>query len=229
MSVSATNWQQPTSAMYQPSPSEERYSNEKTESTSSSEPSSTDSGSGFKMKSSAPDDSVGQLASMLARAETKMDVQQVYSKAMQALGNLKMASMASESDDAKKVAQMIKRMENLIKRIQKKLKNLSKEEQMEVQREKAQKAKEEQKEKQIREELRSRKSRRKREEREYALKEISEDNKAAANEMVSSMLGTTAQTPSLDFSSLTETSSYTSAGIAADIPAMEGISIDVAV
>ena len=48
---------------------------------------------GFKMKSSTPDDSVGQLASMLARAETRIDVQQVSSKAIRALTSLKMGSL----------------------------------------------------------------------------------------------------------------------------------------
>lgn len=47
---------------------------------------SEQSGAGnFKVKSSSPDNSVGELASMLARAETRMDVQQVASKAMRAL------------------------------------------------------------------------------------------------------------------------------------------------
>ena len=77
-----------------------------------SSPNSEKSGSGgFKVKSSAPDDSVGQLAAMLARAETRIDVQQVASRAIRALTNLKMSAAASEGKDAKKIAQMIKRME----------------------------------------------------------------------------------------------------------------------
>ena len=166
MKVTATNWQQSSAAMYRSS-SEEGYQNQETESTSSllkdtdnffqdsycaslskPEAASEGSGSNFNLKSSTPDDSVGQLASMLARAETKMDVLQVYSKAMRALANLKMAGLSSESSDSKKIAQMIKRMEKLIKRIQKKLKHLGKEEQLENQRQKAEKAMQEQKEKQ---------------------------------------------------------------------------------
>ena len=135
MKVTATNWQQSSAAMYRSS-SEEGYQNQQTESTSSllkdtdnffqdsycaslskPEAASEGSGSNFNLKSSTPDDSVGQLASMLARAETKMDVLQVYSKAMRALANLKMAGLSSESSDSKKIAQMIKRMEKLIKRI----------------------------------------------------------------------------------------------------------------
>lgn len=248
MKVTTTNWQPSTAVMYQSSPPEEGYQNEEDTSISAllqnadntsssnvrfaslSEPASENSGSDFKMKASTPDDSVGQLASMLARAETKMDVQQVYSKAMKALANLKMAALASESGDAKKIAQMVKRMEKLIKRIQKKLKHLSKEEQMENQRKKAEKAMEEQKEKQIREELRSRRNKRRREEREYALKEISEDNKTATNEVISSMINAVTSTPSLDISSLTGTGSYdATSGFSADVPVMEGISIDVSV
>lgn len=142
---------------------------------------------GFQMKSSSPDNSVGQLAAELARAETKIDVQQVLSKATRALASLKMSAYASQGDDAKKALQMIKRMEKLIKKIQKKLKNLSKEEQLENQQKKAEKQQEAEKAKQIREELRTRRKRRHREEREYALKEMGEDNKNAANEMLTSV------------------------------------------
>ena len=85
--------------------------------------------SDFKMQSSAPKDSVGQLASELARSETRLDVLQVLSKATRALASLKMSAYSCEGDDAKKVAQMIKRMEKLIKRIQKKVKQLGTEEQ----------------------------------------------------------------------------------------------------
>lgn len=143
--------------------------------------------SNFKMKSSAPDDSVGQLAAELARAETKIDVQQVLGKATRALANLKMSAYACQGEDAKKALQMIKRMEKLIKKIQKKLKNLSKEEELENRQKKAEKQNELQKAKQFQEELKNRRKRRHREEREYALKEMGEDQKIAANEMLSAM------------------------------------------
>lgn len=143
--------------------------------------------SNFKMKASAPDDSVGQLAAELARAETKIDVQQVLGKATRALANLKMSAYACQGEDAKKALQMIKRMEKLMKKIQKKLKNLSKEEQLENRQKKAEKQNELQKAKQLQEELKSRRKRRHREEREYALKEMGEDQKIAANEMLSAM------------------------------------------
>ncbi len=140
-----------------------------------------------KVKSSMPDDSVGELASMLARAETRMDVQQVASKAMRALTNLKMAAAASEGNEAKKIAAMIKRMEKLIKRIQKKLQHLSKEEQIERQSVQAEKKDERKKAEELRKEVQSRRKRRRRDERNYAAKERYEDAKAATAEMVSSM------------------------------------------
>ena len=155
--------------------------------------SGSDADSSFKVKSSGPNNSVGDLAAMLARSETLMDVQQVFSKAMRAL--------ASEGKDAKKYAQQIKRMEKLIKRIQKKLKHLAKEQRMEDQAEKAAKKAELEKEKQIRQELEARRKKRRREEKEYALKELSQDGKDSVNETVSSMLS--AASPSADVSALT--------------------------
>lgn len=163
-----------------------------------------DPDSSFKMASSGPKNSVGELAAMLARSETLMDVQQVFSKAMRALADLKMGAMVSEGKDAKKYAQQIKRMEKLIKRIQKKLKHLAKEERMEEQAKKAAKKAELEKEKQIRQELEARRKKRHREEKEYALKELAQDGKTAMNETVSSMLS--AASPGTDMSSLTEIS-----------------------
>ena len=158
--------------------------------------SGSDADSSFKVKSSGPNNSVGDLAAMLARSETLMDVQQVFSKAMRALADLKMGAIASEGKDAKKYAQQIKRMEKLIKRIQKKLKHLAKEQRMEDQAEKAAKKAELEKEKQIRQELEARRKKRRREEKEYAL-----DGKNSVNETVSSMLS--AASPSADVSALT--------------------------
>lgn len=166
--------------------------------------SGSDADSSFKVKSSGPNNSVGDLAAMLARSETLMDVQQVFSKAMRALADLKMGAMVSEGKDAKKYAQQIKRMEKLIKRIQKKLKHLAKEERMEEQAKKAAKKEELEKEKQIRQELEARRKKRHREEKEYALKELAQDGKTAVNETVSSMLS--ASSPAQDLSSLTEIS-----------------------
>ena len=65
------------------------------------------SGNGGKIKASMPDDQVGQLASELANSETKFDVQNVSSKAMRALANLRMAGALSEGEDKKKIAQMV--------------------------------------------------------------------------------------------------------------------------
>lgn len=159
--------------------------------------------SSFRMKSSAPKDSVGQLAAELARAETRLDVQQVMSKAMKALANLKMSAYVGEGEDAKKARQMIKRMEKLIKRIQKKMKHLNKEEQMTNDQKRAEKQQQEQKAKQIREELRSRRRKRRRDEREYAMKELNEDQKQQTGELLSSvMAGLGMDSGSLDLSAL---------------------------
>ena len=155
------------------------------------------------MKGSAPKDSVGQLAAELARAETRLDVQQVMSKAMKALANLKMSAYVCEGADAKKARQMIKRMEKLIKRIQKKMKHLNKEEQMTNDQKRAEKQQQEQKAKQIREELRTRRNRRRRDEREYAMKELNEDNKSQSGELMNSvMAGMHAAAGSPDLSAL---------------------------
>ncbi len=159
--------------------------------------------SDYRMKGSAPKDSVGQLAAELARAETRLDVQQVMSKAMKALANLKMSAYVCEGADAKKARQMIKRMEKLIKRIQKKMKHLNKEEQMTNDQKRAEKQQQEQKAKQIREELRTRRNRRRRDEREYAMKELNEDNKSQSVELMNSvMAGMHAAAGSLDLSAL---------------------------
>ncbi len=159
--------------------------------------------SDYRMKGSAPKDSVGQLAAELARAETRLDVQQVMSKAMKALANLKMSAYVCEGADAKKARQMIKRMEKLIKRIQKKMKHLNKEEQMTNDQKRAEKQQQEQKAKQIREELRTRRNRRRRDEREYAMKELNEDNKSQSGELMNSvMAGMHAAAGSPDLSAL---------------------------
>lgn len=178
------------------------------------------SGGNFKAKSSAPDDSVGELAAMLARAETRMDVQQVASKAMRALANLKMSAVASEGKDAKKIAQMIKRMEKLIKRIQKKLQHLGKEEQLEIRQKRAEKEKQEQKAEEIRKELKARRKKRKKDEQEYAKKELGEDAKNAVSEAVSGL------TDAISASS--PTASLTANGAPASVPELSSLSADAA-
>ncbi|MEY8338496.1 hypothetical protein AALB16_10835 [Lachnospiraceae bacterium 62-35] len=202
MEITTRSWQKGyDSSIYKPSHKEHSKAEKDTMAKSQSEEdnqsssinaltnqASDSSKSGFKMKSSMPDDSVGELAAMLARAETRMDVQQVYSKAMRALTSLKMSSVASEGNNAKKIAQMIKRMEKLIKRIRKKLQHLNKEEQLERQRKKAEKKMERPKALQLQNELRSRRRKRRRDEQNYALKELAEDGKTALNDTVSAMI-----------------------------------------
>lgn len=181
----------------------------------------------FKVKSSGPSNSVGELAGMLSRAETIMDVQQVMSKAMRALADLKMGAIASEGKEAKKYAQQIKRMEKLIKRIQKKLKHLSKEERMEDRRKKALKHAEEQKAQQIEKELQARRKKRRREEQRYALREMAEDRKTSTNELMSSMSEALSGALSPDISGLTGIGDLTSD--TADFSGMEAISVDISV
>lgn len=185
--------------------------------------SSDKSNSRFKMKSSTPDESVGQLASELARAETRLDVQQVSSKAMRALANLKMASVSCEGSEAKKIAQMIRRMEKLIKRIGKKLQHLSKEEQLDNQRKRAEKKQQLQKARELAEEISSRRRKRKKDERGYALKEMAEDNKNSAAEVTASLTDAISASTSVP-----ELSSVIDMG-GADFSAMVGGSVDISV
>lgn len=180
--------------------------------------------SDYRMKGSAPKDSVGQLAAELARAETRLDVQQVMSKAMKALANLKMSAYVCEGADAKKARQMIKRMEKLIKRIQKKVKQLGKEEQLEIQQKKAEKQKELERAKQIREELRGRRRKRRREERDYAMKELAEDGREAMSETLSGIIGAGSV-----LSGSPTASGSAAGGMDLSSISMEGMSIDVTV
>ena len=134
--------------------------------------------SNFKMSVSMPDDSTGQLATELARSETKMNVLQVSSKAIRALGTLKIAYALSSGEDKEKIGRMIRR-----------LKNLSKEEQLELQRKRAEKRQQQEKELEIRKEITKRKRKRRREENHYASKEVMQDRKEALQETLDSIAG----------------------------------------
>lgn len=179
------------------------------------------SGNGGKIKASMPDDQVGQLASELANSETKFDVQNVSSKAMRALANLRMAGALSEGEDKKKIAQMVRRMERLLKRVRTKMKHLVKEEQLENQKKRAEERKKEQETRDLQDELRTRRTKRRRDERNYALKETAKDsqNAAAANTFLPTA-GTTA--PSLPFVD-------TAGSIDAAAVSAECVSLDVTV
>lgn len=157
--------------------------------TQASEKDGSGSDEKFKINSSVPSDSVGQLASELARAESRIDVLQVSSKATRALLNLKMSAANAEGDDAKKITQMIRRYKKLVKRIQKKLQHLSQEEQLETRRKRAMKQLNFEKEAQIREELKERRSKRHKDEKNYATKQINEDGKNNASEIAAAMAG----------------------------------------
>ncbi len=247
MNVTATNWQSSANAIYQTYSPGKRP--ELSDSSSQSVPSAADTdilerssssvmglnsdssqpGSNFKMKASGPDNSVGELAAMLSRAETTLDVQQVMSKAMRAMTQLKMCAVASEGKDAKKYARQIKRMEKLIKRIQKKLKHLSKEQRMEEQREKALKNEEKEKAKQIAEELKAHRKKRRREERRYALRELSEDQKESNSELMSSMSDALSAGSTPDISGLTGMGGDLMGAGGVDLSGIGEMSIDISV
>lgn len=185
--------------------------------------------SNFKVSTSMPDDSVGELATELARSESKMDVVQVSSKAMRALANLKMSYVLSEGKDKEKIAQMIRRMERLTKKIHKKMRNLTNEEQMELQRKRAEKRQEIEREAEIRNELRRKKTKRRREEQNYASKEVDADRKEALQDTISAMtasLGGSASSVELaaaaaGISNVAPSSAVTAAGVDAYVAAMD--------
>ena len=184
-----------------------------------------DSG-GFQMRSSAPEDSVGQLAAMLARAETKLDVLQVSGKAMRALVNLKASAATAKGDDAKKLAAKIKRMEKLMKRIEKKLKHLDKEENMEREQKRAVEKQEKQKAERLEDELRTRRKKRRRDEKNYADKELAEDEKEANAETMAALSGLGgASAPSLD--AVSGMDAAMSGDVAAAVP--DATSLDITV
>ncbi len=185
-----------------------------------------DDSEGLQMKSSAPEDSVGQLAAMLARAETKLDVLQVFGKATRALVNLKASAATAKGDDAKKLAAQIRRMEKLMKRIEKKLKHLGKEEDLEREQKRAVEKAEKEKAEQIEDELKTRRKKRRRDEKNYADKELAEDQKNASSETLASLSGmSSASAPSLDAASGMEAA--TGGEVSASVP--DGMSLDVTV
>ncbi len=234
MSVSIRDWQAKTDdTRYQPAPSKEsadekerlaamlQRESEKKESIFDTFAKSSDSSeNNYKVRSSAPDDSVGQLAAMLARAETRIDVQQVSSRAIRALTNLKMSAAACSEGDAKKIASQIRRMEKLIKRIKKKLQHLSKEEQIENRKKQAEKKQNMKKAEELDKDLRARRNKRRRDERNYATKEMAEDGKNAAAEVTASVAGTGTAVSTPDLSSFTDMGA---------VPAAQSVSIDVTV
>ncbi len=178
----------------------------------------------FKVSCSIPDDSTGQLAAMLARAETQMDVQQVSTKALRALNALKMSAIFAEGDDAKKAAQRIRRMEKLINRISKKQQQLNKEDVLELQRRSAEKRKEMQREQELRRELDTKRTKRRRDERNYANREVAQDNKEASQEMYANMANAAASAPTPDLSALADFG-----GAAPELSMAEGAGFDITV
>lgn len=187
-------------------------------------PNSAKNGKVKPSSSSNSGNSVGELASQLAQAHTRLDVQQIAGKAMRALVNLQMTAAMSEGKDKKKAQQQVARMKKLIKRINKKMQHLAKEEQMELKIKKAEKKQELKKAEELQKELKNHRSKRRRDERNYASKELSRDRQEANNEMVNSMGGgsSTPATASVD----------AAAGVPAmsgDMMSLEPVSIDISV
>ncbi|MCI8622870.1 MAG: hypothetical protein HFG26_04330 [Provencibacterium sp.] len=143
------------------------------------------SNGGGKVKASAPDDSIGQLASELANARSKLDVSTVSGKAMRAMASLRMSLSFAEGKEKEAIRKMITRMEKLMKRIRAKMKHLTKEEQIERQRAKAEKEQETKKARNLENDLRSRRSKRRRDEHNYARRELTEDWKQSQSGGVS--------------------------------------------
>ena len=157
-----------------------------------------DSQGGFQIKSSNKGESVGQLAALLSRAETRLDVLQVSSKVTRILMDLKASAAGAKGDEAKKLARQIKRYEKLMKRIEKKLKHLAKEEQLELRRKRALKQMEFEKEQELRQELKNRRAKRRKDEKNYAAKQIEEDRKTEDAEMAAAMTGGSGSSPLSD-------------------------------
>ena len=168
-----------------------------------------------KIKASVPDDNVAQLASELANCQTKFDVQQVSSKAMRALANLRMSGALSEGTDKEKIAQMIRRMQKLIKRVRIKMKGLTKEEELEKRRKRAEEEQKEREAREIKDELRNRRDKRQRDERDYAMKEAARGGQEAMAESV--LPGMDRGMPSLP------------SGVGASVPAVAGAVVSIAV
>lgn len=182
------------------------------------------SGTDSRVKSSSPDDSVGQLAAALANAETRMDVLQVQSKAIRALANLKASSAMATGEEKEKIAKQIRRMEKLMKRIQKKLKHLAKEEQLELRRQRAEKKQEFKKVEELRKEIQSRRRKRRRDEKRYAMEEIAQDEKESMQNLYASMGSALGGTAAGDAAP-----SFAAAGYGGEAAAVEGASLDISV
>jgi len=183
------------------------------------------SNSNMKVKSSAPDESIGSYASRLASTDNKLEVHMISAKVMHYLANLKMSAATAEGKDKEKIQRMINRAEKLMKRVQKKLKQLSKEEQIERQCERAEKKQEMQKLKELSDNLKSRRKKRRREERDYAAKQNSQDMREESNMEMPTTAGVSSD---VEMSSQISEPMLTGAGSYIDAaPITEGVSLDV--
>ncbi len=184
--------------------------------------------------STSSQNSVGELATMLANAQSTMDVQRVISKGMMALAGLKMAQPLAEGKQKNKITAQIRRIEKLLKRSRNKIRHLNKEAELERKQKKAEKAQEEQKAHAQREELKSRRNKRRRDETRYAQKEVSRDAQERQEAMLEGMAGAVGgSSPAVDPVAAPVASAPVAAEVpvgadmaAADVPA---VSMDISV
>lgn len=147
------------------------------------------SGSQKVSVSTGSQNSIGELATMLANAQNTMDVQQVISKAMLSMASLKIAQPLTEGKQRDKITAQIRRLEKLLTRSRNKIRHLNKEAELERKQRKAEKAQEEQKARARREELKSRRSKRRRDETRYAQREVSKDLQESQGAMLEGLTG----------------------------------------
>lgn len=196
--------------------------------------SGSDKSGKIRASSGSQEDSVGQLASQLANAETDMAVREIQGKVMRALVNLKMAAGLSEGKEKEKLSAQIRRMEKLQKKVIKKLKQLSHEAELEREREKAIKEQQEEKAKEAERELKTGRKKRRREEQEYAKKECMKDKQSSdPSEMFSAAAGAgsaSAGSPAAVSGAGAASADVSAAGGYADVSMpVEGAFVDVSV
>lgn len=230
MKVQSTAWQQTTLERINRTAGQE---NEQEDQKSfSALPSQTSPASGNnKIKASVPDDNVAQLASELANCQTKLDVQQVSSKAARALASLRMSGALSEGKDKEKIAQMIRRMQKLIKRARTKLKNLTKEEDLERRQKRAEEKKREQEARTLQNELRNKRNKRHKDEWDYARKEAAQGNQSnAADNILPGIQGQSAPLTLPTAGTAAPVMAEAAVAVEAAAPvAAEGVSLDVTI
>lgn len=127
------------------------------------------------------ENSIGQMATELANARNRLDVQLVISKATQKLSSLRMRAMRAEGKERTRLQMQIKRIEKLLKRTRLKMRNIGKEEHMEQKCKEAAKQERFQEADRLEKELRGKRRRRVKEEADYAIRERAKDTQVNTN------------------------------------------------